>query len=726
MLMYPTQTPFAVSTTTAVGSDAFFPDPAMDQDNAKAWESLFPPSTFSNSQRSGLVSSCVHSPDQYWPACCCPSCRQQGLVMSNLNLTSTPIASPVDGQNGHITPALQSPARDSSASTPEAGGKPKQKRNKPTLSCQECVERKTKCDRGRPNCLSCIKRQTDCHYTQIANLIASAKTTGGAKARYVTKPSIKARKTNSVSSTATTTSRAGSEGPSQPSATLKRKIRPSSTPYLGTALPYSRSTPSNVFGVGAQHPFSNYWTCSGGVAEVVGVLPSKEQADILVAKYFEVMDPVYPFIHRRTFFTNYERFWAQPLSIKNDTDADLLALHYTIYALGTQFMQFPSYEERASSAEFYASAANQALRIYSYLNRASMRSMAAMTLLTYFLMNDNHASDAYAWSGILLRQAYALRLHRDPEFIDLNISEIEKQTRRRLWQAVFFQDTFLTVLLKLPPTATHSDVQLDNLMDEASLKADGFEVDIPFQSRVENLMSINVIAPPVEVSLPPPPVDITPYLVDHTVDKADVEYIRSMWKLGNLVQENLSSPMSLNLPLVSSPRQKTSLVSSFRALYRSFPNVLTILDFSTLQAEATVNPRGVRQNLFLTSNFYHCLMILQASENDEAGVECNIRGSLEAAHEALWSFFKLVKLFELEATVWWVFQHRAFEEAVTIAKLLSIEPTQDVNVNDALYTKCKNDVMTMIDFLKNGSRGNLEMQRTRLLALEEAFDKIVV
>ena len=31
--------------------------------------------------------------------------------------------------------------------------KPKQKRNKPTLSCLECVERKTKCDRGRP-CLA--------------------------------------------------------------------------------------------------------------------------------------------------------------------------------------------------------------------------------------------------------------------------------------------------------------------------------------------------------------------------------------------------------------------------------------------------------------------------------------------------------------------------------------------------------------------------------------------
>ena len=51
--------------------------------------------------------------------------------------------------------------------------KAKQKRNKPTLSCLECVERKTKCDRARP-CLACVKRQSSCEYTAVANLIASA------------------------------------------------------------------------------------------------------------------------------------------------------------------------------------------------------------------------------------------------------------------------------------------------------------------------------------------------------------------------------------------------------------------------------------------------------------------------------------------------------------------------------------------------------------------------
>lgn len=30
------------------------------------------------------------------------------------------------------------------------------------------------------------------------------------------------------------------------------------------------------------HPFGNYWTCIGGLGEVVGVLPNKAQSDLLV------------------------------------------------------------------------------------------------------------------------------------------------------------------------------------------------------------------------------------------------------------------------------------------------------------------------------------------------------------------------------------------------------------------------------------------------------------
>ena len=589
-----------------------------------------------------------------------------------------------------------------------------------------------------------MKRQSGCEYTAVANLIASADHGPKSKARFVTRPSDKIRK-SSTSTTGVTSPVTTDNGWVTIENRAHRKSMSSngSSPYLLSNVPYSTSSPSNVFGVGSQHPFSNYWTCQGGLPEVISVLPTKEQADLLIAKYFEVVDPVYPFLHRRTFYADYERFWSLPPEAKNQTDASFMALHYAMYALGTQFMPFPSYHECSQSAEFYCSAANQALRVYSYLNRTSMRAIQAMTLMAYFLMNDNHASDAYAWAGIHLRQAYAMRLHRDPDIVVPDASVLEKQQRRKLWQAVFFQDTFLTVLLKLPPTATHSDVPVESMTDENELSMDGLDICLGTHSRVENLMSISVIAPQSREPLAPP---LPHHVVDPMTMKSDVEYLRCMWHLGNLVQENLSSPCSLSLPLANSPRHKESLIAAFRRLYKTFPAYLTTLDYAVLQQQASINPRAVRQNLFLTSNYYHCLMLLQASENESAGVEANVKGALEAAHEAIWSFFKLWGLFEAEAGVWWVFQHRAFEESLLMAHLLATpvvaaptaeEATDEMPppaaaaaaagglVEHPIYDKAKDDILRMMEIMERYG-GALAMHRARKDVLQEAFERISV
>lgn len=458
-------------------------------------------------------------------------------------------------------------------------------------------------------------------------------------------------------------------------------------------------------------------------------MPSKEQADILIAKYFETVDGVYPFIHRRSFYVDYERFWAMPAERKGETDASFTALLFAMYALGTQFVHFPSYEERSQTAEFYCSAANQALRVYSYLNRTSMRAIQAMLLMSYFLMNDNHASDAYAWAGIHLRQSYAMRLHRDPDVVVPDASEMEKQQRRKLWYAVFHHDTFLTVLLKLPPTATHSDVPVESLREENEINQDGLEMCcVGEQSRVENLMSINVIAPqPYEPVVPPAP----HHVIDQTTMKNDIVYQRCMWHLGNLVQENLSSAFSLSLPLANSTRHKDSLIAAFKRLYKTFPAHLTQVEHNALRQQVRSNPRGVRQNLFLTSNYFHCLMLLHASENEAGGVECNIIPALEAAHEAIWSFFKLWSFFEAEAGVWWVFQHRAFEESLLMAHLLAMRqganehgPTAESN-HDPIFDKAKEDITRMLELMDRYA-GSLEVHKTRKEVLQDALARVVV
>jgi Fungal specific transcription factor domain len=330
-------------------------------------------------------------------------------------------------------------------------------------------------------------------------------------------------------------------------------------------------------------------------------------------------------IQKQRFYVEYEHFWSLDPMERNRSDGSFLALVFIMLAMGTQFISLPLETSRSETSEFYASASHQALRMSSYLNRPTIRTIQAMVLMTYFLLNDNHPSDGWAFAGILSRQAYAMGLNRDPAILNPSFTTFQRQERRRLWQAVLIQDTFMTVLLKLPPTATHADVDLTSFDEDERAAGPGYE---------EN-------------------------------DNNDVGYIRGMWTLALLVQETISSPRSLSLPMAPTPRHRTQLLSRFRAAYRSFPDIFRAWDESSICDIAKYNKRLVLQTLFLTSNYYHCLMLVQAEEDTVDG-SINLRGAMEAAHEAIKSFFVLHALLESEASVWWVFCHRAFTEAVRV------------------------------------------------------------
>lgn len=573
----------------------------------------------------------------------------------------------VSGASESVEGDNSSAASPTSTTTGGGGVGPqrkKQKRNKPTLSCFECVERKTKCDRGRPHCLACIKRQTECKYAHVANLLEET-SRSAANGRRMTKPPRKKTNDHNASSSTTT---GGSTGTSTHPTVLPNAADrgfsngriPLGSIATSTGLlsnvPFSAPGSSNVFGIGSEHPFANYWTCNGGLPEVIDVLPAKMQVDLVLERYFECVDPVYPMIHRQTFFADYEHFWTMTLEEKHKCDSAFIALVFVMLALGTQFVESKlSAGEKKQTAEFYASAANQALRVGSYMSMASITSIQAMVLMTYFLINDNHASDGWAFGGILMRQAYAMGLHRDPNIVVPSAPLFIKQQRRKVWQAVLLQDTFLTVLLSLPPSATHTDVKVEDL--------------------VSNL-------------------DPSSISIDASDDPTDIAYLRGSWILANLVQETICSPRSLDVPICTTVRHKSKLVADFRAVYRSFPDIFRSWDIAMLTSMAERNKRIVRQTLFLSSNYFHNLMLVHASESTDVPV--NVRGTLEAAHDAITAFFVLFSLFETEARVWWVFNHRAFLEALCIGNVLrevqKEEGGEEAVGKDPLFVRARGDI----------------------------------
>ncbi|KAI1253152.1 hypothetical protein MGN70_005360 [Eutypa lata] len=158
---------------------------------------------------------------------------------STLYTSPEPLAT---GQQSHIVVPKTEPDDETSSSIDSGssarGGsarppKKKQKRNKPTLSCQECVERKTKTTRSASN------------------------------GRRMTKPP---KKRLSVQGLKPMVPNIADRG------FLASRTASSGSVALSTGLlsnvPYSLPTASNVFGIGTQHPFANYWTCEGGLPEV--------------------------------------------------------------------------------------------------------------------------------------------------------------------------------------------------------------------------------------------------------------------------------------------------------------------------------------------------------------------------------------------------------------------------------------------------------------------------
>lgn len=137
-------------------------------------------------------------------------------------------------------------------------------------------------------------------------------------------------------------------------------------------------------------------------------------------------------------------------------------------------------------------------------------------------------------------------------------------------------------------------------------------------------------------------------------------------------------------------------------------------------------------------------MIVNADENEDGGVTCDVVGTLEAARVALQAFFNLWEFLQVDAGVWWVFQHRAFEEAVSSAHKAFKSPGADVlqllmsrilalqaapssivpSAHEALLVAAKADVQRMLQILELVGGAAPEMQKTRTDVLRAQFESI--
>ena len=87
-----------------------------------------------------------------------------------------------------------------------------------------------------------------------------------------------------------------------------------------------------------------------------------------------------------------------------------------------------------------AVAAMQALRLASFTSRPTLRGIQAMIMLAPYLTNSGRFLDAWSISGLTIRLAHSVGLHRNPNSLNPALSLRECTIRKNLWWWLLHMD----------------------------------------------------------------------------------------------------------------------------------------------------------------------------------------------------------------------------------------------------------------------------------------------
>lgn len=172
-------------------------------------------------------------------------------------------------------------------------------------------------------------------------------------------------------------------------------------------------------------------------------------------------------------------------------------------------------------------------------------------------------------------------------------------------------------------------------------------------------------------------------------EKWDTAYLRGMWKLCKFIQRHICIPRALNNQIAPhGASERETLIKEITHLYSSsfsdeFRTPLSLPERA--DRLAIESPRFLRQHLFLTSNYYHCLMLIHCDGNVARD------GAMHAARTALESYFLLCKYCPSEAATWFHFQHRAYLETIVIALWLKSRHDDGYDDNDDMEQMCASE-----------------------------------
>nr|D7PI00.1 RecName: Full=Transcription factor vrtR1; AltName: Full=Viridicatumtoxin synthesis protein R1 [Penicillium aethiopicum]ADI24933.1 VrtR1 [Penicillium aethiopicum] len=341
------------------------------------------------------------------------------------------------------------------------------------FNCQSCVRKKIKCNRAVPTCASCSKAKLHCvyqsrpprkrkrsrgeedvyerlaQYERILhdhNLLqaAAASTPSG---RDTETSAISTRAPTPVLPDAQTHTKAGkvllsTDGRSRyidnvllldaGEGDLCELPESEQEDYNHDETSPDESTPTGLLGALAAHTISG--AIIGNTQSLTNLHPTYEQAAKLWQAYVKNVEPLCKILHVPTVAKMFDTVSKQPAAVsKNDECLMFVIYYFAVFSMSDDECLHEFNYPRAQLLSRYQTTVIQALVNASWLKTTAMPVLQAYTLFLIALRTQIDSHTFWILTGIAVRLAQRMGLHRDGE--SLGLPPFEVQMRRRLfWQ----------------------------------------------------------------------------------------------------------------------------------------------------------------------------------------------------------------------------------------------------------------------------------------------------
>ena len=217
------------------------------------------------------------------------------------------------------------------------------------------------------------------------------------------------------------------------------------------------------------------------IADAVAALPSREDADQLVAAYFRAKFVALPFLHQSHFRRRYESFWANPYT--PGLGLLWMSILFSVLSFGATILQTQDAEAAAAvlptmaQPRMYLSVSARCLAAGHYL-RARTYAVEALVIHAHCRNVQNADADSTLWSlyGVAVRLAQKRGYHREPGSLSLTVSPFDAEMRRRVWFVVQSADLLFSFQHGLPPMI---DEAMCDVSHPLALSDEEFDEDSP-------------------------------------------------------------------------------------------------------------------------------------------------------------------------------------------------------------------------------------------------------